>query len=241
MSDREAHKKILEQLYEGRRPFPSNLQVQKKWGKINKTLRQPSCPGPTAKGTEHISLNNSNKFLDRKPQQSFRNPKGKGQHVQELEHRYGLLRLNPVDHTLLLDVDVASEVLEDAETRNPGDVMPGVKRPAKSLEDLQETLDNSRKATIAGRTELQLPTDLSVTIIAAEQTPKQKTRFQPQRQNDFVDLTADDSDEPGPHASITADNTSPMSTGRSPSDKVEIGAVHALADVHLRTSLKLTT
>ncbi|EIE21146.1 hypothetical protein COCSUDRAFT_43486 [Coccomyxa subellipsoidea C-169] len=89
--------------------------------------------------------------------------------------------------------------------------MPGVKRPAETLV----------KTIIGG--DGQVPSvenpDATATIELAQQTPKQKTRSFSQRQVAFVDLTADDSDEPGQQDCASADDASPMSIARSFTDQ----------------------
>ncbi len=218
MSDRQAHKNILDRLYEGRAPVASKVEVHKKVGKaaVGISARQPRCLGEVVKGTENCPPNTCKALLDRplnKQQQSLREQKNKAQPVQQLEQRYGQLRLNPVDHSVSLEPDTAPKLLESPELCKAEDEMPGVKRPAETLV----------KTIIGG--DGQVPSvenpDATATIELAQQTPKQKTRSFSQRQVAFVDLTADDSDEPGQQDCASADDASPMSIARSFTDQVE--------------------
>ncbi|CAL8469241.1 g8782 [Coccomyxa elongata] len=86
--------------------------------------------------------------------------------------------------------------------------MPGVKRPANSLSDA---------LAVAGRKGSQTVVDDRASPKASEQTPKQKAAPFAQRPVIFVDLTVD---EPEQDSSGAVWDSSPMSIGTSPTEKV---------------------
>lgn len=199
MSDRQALKNILEKLYDIGASDSLKLQLPNKVGNKAKarTVKQAPCPNikreeaPLRARKKADSCKENNK--SRTHQASLRKSKGHNQPVQELEQRYGQLKLTPIDH---------SECQED---------MPGVKRPAPGIE---VTADASVKVIQASRTS---PRQKSTRLQAAEQTPTPKLKYSAQRRQIFVDLTAH-GDEELTVCEGAAD--SPMSTGLSPQDKV---------------------
>ena len=214
MLDQQALRTVLENLYEDRVNPPLNVQVSNKCGQklIEKTQK---CTRRTAKGIENIASNKDDTHRNEKPSKkgyvSHRKRNGKDQPVQQLEQRYGQLRLTPVDHTGCDVTNKASGSSGDTSAPLPYEEMPGVKRPADSL---LHTL------AVAGRKGSQTPAKDRASLKAIEQTPEQKARSSAQRSVIFVDLTVDDPEQPAENDSISAVwDASPMSVG-SPTEKV---------------------
>ncbi|BDA45013.1 probable DNA-directed primase/polymerase protein at C-terminar half [Coccomyxa sp. Obi] len=100
--------------------------------------------------------------------------------------------------------------------------MPGVKRPADSV---------LPALAVAGRKGSQTPLNDGASLKASEQTPKQKAASFAQRPVIFVDLTVDDPEQPAGHDSIGAVwDASPMSVGRSPTEKVSTPGSSSIGD-----------
>lgn len=212
MSNQQALKTVLEKLYEDRVNPALNAQVSNKCGQ-KRSVKTKTSTGRSAKGVENFTSNKDDTQSNSKPNKrdhvSHWKRTGKDQPVQQLEQRYGQLRLTSVDN---IGLHVSSKTAEGTGTTSasqPYEDMPGVKRPADPLSDA---------LAVAGRKGSQ---PARASLKASEQTPKQKAGSFAQRPVIFVDLTVDDPERPAEHDSIGAIwDASPMSIGRSPTEKV---------------------
>lgn len=211
MSNQQALKSVLEKLYEDRVNPALNAQVSNKCGQTF-SVKTKTSTGRSAKGVETFTSNKDDTQANKKPSKrdhvSHWKRKGKDQPVQQLEQRYGQLRLTPVDNTELHVSSKAAEGTENTSASQPYEDMPGVKRSADSLSDA---------LAVTGRKGSQTVVDDRASPKASEQTPKQKAGPFAQRPVTYVDLTVD---EPEQNSSGAVWESSPMSIGNSPTEKV---------------------